>query len=185
ELLPPKGGKDSLGLTKDAIKKLESYVMRYDPAGSAVSDEFRECVESQGIYCPPCAADAHWQIGNIGRAIEAFEEVLDAFDKMISTDVSTSEMFGLQTAARNDLAWIDGFSPLQRYAGRTPTGTKVILDDEPNNLPFNSAELQDSTFARGAQILRLSRLTHILTESSNRVKRAKAAKFWSFKKYNC
>ncbi|CAK0830159.1 unnamed protein product [Prorocentrum cordatum] len=118
-------------------------VMRYDPAGSAISNEFREWIESQGVYCLPCAADAHWQIGKIERAIEAFKEALDAFDEMVSAEVPTSEMIGLQTAARNDLIRIDGFSPLQRYAGRTPTGTTVHLSDEPNNLPLISAELQD------------------------------------------
>ena len=68
-------------------------VMRYDPAGSAISNEFREWVESQGIYCLPCAADAHWQIGKIERAgdardafdvREAFPEALDAFDEMVT-----------------------------------------------------------------------------------------------------
>ncbi|CAK0890820.1 unnamed protein product [Prorocentrum cordatum] len=158
-------------------------VMRYDPAGSAISDEFREWIESQGVYCLPCAADAHWQIGKIERAIEAFKEALDAFDEMVSAEVPTSEMFGLQTAARNDLIRIDGFSPLQRYAGRTPTGTTVNLSDEPNNLPLISAELQDGTFSRDAQVRRMARLAHIQTENSDRVKRAEAARFRSFKKY--
>ncbi|CAK0911095.1 unnamed protein product, partial [Prorocentrum cordatum] len=152
-------------------------VMRYDPAGSAISDEFREWIESQGVYCLPCAADAHWQIGKIERAIEAFKEALDAFDEMVSAEVPTSEMFGLQTAARNDLIRIDGFSPLQRYAGRTPTGTTVNLSDEPNNLPLISAELQDGTFSRDAQVRRMARLAHIQTENSDRVKRAEAARF--------
>ncbi|CAK0889332.1 unnamed protein product [Prorocentrum cordatum] len=158
-------------------------VMRYDPAGSAISNEFRERIESQGVYCLPCAADAHWQIGKIERAIEAFKEALDAFDEMVSAEVPTSEMIGLQTAARNDLIRIDGFSPLQRYAGRTPTGTTVNLSDEPNNLPLISAELQDGTFSRGAQVRRLARLAHIQTENSDRVKRAEAARFRSFKRY--
>ncbi|CAK0857096.1 unnamed protein product [Prorocentrum cordatum] len=158
-------------------------VMRYDPAGSAISDEFREWIEGQGVYCLPCAADAHWQIGKIERAIEAFKEALDAFDEMVSAEVPTSEMFGLQTAARNDLIRIDGFSPLQRYAGRTPTGTTVNLSDEPNNLPLISAELQDGTFSRDAQVRRMARLAHIQTENSDRVKRAEAARFRSFKKY--
>ncbi|CAK0865379.1 unnamed protein product, partial [Prorocentrum cordatum] len=158
-------------------------VMRYDPAGSAISDEFREWIESQGVYCLPCAADAHWQIGKIERAIEAFKEALDAFDEMVSAEVPTSEMFGLQTAARNDLIRIDGFSPLQRYAGRTPTGTTVNLSDEPNNLPLISAELQDGTFSRDAHVRRMARLAHIQTENSDRVKRAEAARFRSFKKY--
>ncbi|CAK0887466.1 unnamed protein product, partial [Prorocentrum cordatum] len=133
-------------------------VMRYDPAGSAISDEFREWIESQG-------------------------EALDAFDEMVSAEVPTSEMFGLQTAARNDLIRIDGFSPLQRYAGRTPTGTTVNLSDEPNNLPLISAELQDGTFSRDGQVRRMARLAHIQTENSDRVKRAEAARFRSFKKY--
>ncbi|CAK0844297.1 unnamed protein product [Prorocentrum cordatum] len=158
-------------------------VMRYDPAGSAISNEFREWIESQGVYCLPCAADAHWQIGKIERAIEAFKEALDAFDEMVSAEVPTSEMIGLQTAARNDLIRIDGFSPLQRYAGRTPTGTTVNLSDEPNNLPLISAELQDGTFSRDAQVRRLARLAHIQTENSDRVKRAEAARFRSFKRY--
>ncbi|CAK0864196.1 unnamed protein product, partial [Prorocentrum cordatum] len=158
-------------------------VMRYDPAGSAISDEFREWIEGQGVYCLPCAADAHWQIGKIERAIEAFKEALDAFDEMVSAEVPTSEMFGLQTAARNDLIRIDGFSPLQRYAGRTPTGATVNLSDEPNNLPLISAELQDGTFSRDAQVRRMARLAHIQTENSDRVKRAEAARFRSFKKY--
>ncbi|CAK0848586.1 unnamed protein product, partial [Prorocentrum cordatum] len=158
-------------------------VMRYDPAGSAISDEFREWIESQGVYCLPCAADAHRQIGKIERAIEAFKEALDAFDEMVSAEVPTSEMFGLQTAARNDLIRIDGFSPLQRYAGRAPTGTTVNLSDEPNNLPLISAELQDGTFSRDAQVRRMARLAHIQTENSDRVKRAEAARFRSFKKY--
>ncbi|CAK0838629.1 unnamed protein product, partial [Prorocentrum cordatum] len=151
-------------------------VMHYDPAGSAAPDEFREWVESQGIYCLPCAADAHWQIGKVERAIEAFKEALDAFDEMISPDASTSEMFGLQAAARNDLAGVDGFSPLQRYAGRSPTGATANLDDEPNNLPLIGAELQGGMFAKDAQIRRLPRPAHIQTESSDRVQRAEAAK---------
>ncbi|CAK0882044.1 unnamed protein product, partial [Prorocentrum cordatum] len=158
-------------------------VMRYDPAGSAISNEFREWIESQGVYCLPCAADAHWQIGKIERAIEAFKEALDAFDEMVSAEVPTSEMIGLQTAARNDLIRIDGFSPLQRYAGRTPTGTTVNLSDEPNNLPLISAELQDGTFSRDTQVRRMARLAHIQTENSDRVKRAEAARFRSFKRY--
>ncbi|CAK0890102.1 unnamed protein product, partial [Prorocentrum cordatum] len=158
-------------------------VMRYDPAGSAISDEFREWIESQGVYCLPCAADAHWQIGKIERAIEAFKEALDAFDEMMSAEVPTSEMFGLQTATRNDLIRIDGFSPLQRYAGRTPIGTTVNLFDEPTNLPLISDELQDGTFSRDAQVRRMARLAHIQTENSDRVKRAEAARFRSFKKY--
>ncbi|CAK0907600.1 unnamed protein product, partial [Prorocentrum cordatum] len=158
-------------------------VMRYDPAGSAISNEFHEWIESQGVYCLPCAADAHRQIGKIERAIEAFKEVLEAFDEMVSAEVPTSEMIGLQTAARNDLIRIDGFSPLQRYAGRTPTGTTVNLSDEPNNLPLISTELQDGTFSRDAQVRRLARLAHIQTENSDRVKRAEAARFRSFKRY--
>ncbi|CAK0881069.1 unnamed protein product, partial [Prorocentrum cordatum] len=132
---------------------------RYDPAGSAISDEFREWIESHGANCLPCAADAHWQIGKIERAIEAFKEALDAIDE------------------------IDGFSPLQRYAGRTPTGTAVNLFDEPSNLPLISAELLDGTFSRGAQVRRGARLAHIQTENSDRVKRAESARFRSFKKY--
>ncbi|CAK0791172.1 unnamed protein product, partial [Prorocentrum cordatum] len=147
-------------------------VMRYDPAGSAISDEFREWIECQGVYCLPCAADAHWQIGKIERAIEAFKEAVDAFDDMISAEVPTSEMFGLQLAARNDLIRVDGFSPLQRSAGRTPTGTAVNLFDEPTNLPLISAELQDGTFSRDAQVRRMARLAHIQTENSDRVKGA-------------
>ncbi|CAK0874899.1 unnamed protein product, partial [Prorocentrum cordatum] len=158
-------------------------VMRYDPAGGAISDEFREWIESQGVDCLPCAADAHWQIGKIERAIEAFKEALDAFDEMIPVEVPTSEMFWLQTAARNDLIRIDGFSPLQRYAGRTPIGTTVNLFDEPTNLPLISAELQDGTFSRGAQVRRIARLARIQTENSDRVKRAEAARFRSFQKY--
>ncbi|CAK0825479.1 unnamed protein product, partial [Prorocentrum cordatum] len=158
-------------------------VMRYDPAGSAISNEFREWIESQGVYCLPCAAGAHWQIGKIERAIEAFKEALDAFDEMVSAEVPTSEMIGLQTAARNDLLRIDGLSPLQRYAGRTPTGTTVNLSDEPNNLPLISAELQDGTFSRDAHVRRMARLAHIQTEISDRVKLAEAARFRSFKRY--
>ncbi|CAK0829538.1 unnamed protein product [Prorocentrum cordatum] len=158
-------------------------VMRYDPAGSAISNEFREWMESQGVYCLPCMADAHWQIGKIERAIEAFKEALDAFDEMVSAEVPTSEMIGLQTAARNDLIRIDGFSPLQRCAGRTPTGTTVNLPDEPNNLPLISAELQDGTFSRDAQVRRLARLARIQTENSDRGKRAEAARLRSFKRY--
>ncbi|CAK0865999.1 unnamed protein product, partial [Prorocentrum cordatum] len=71
-------------------------VMRYDPAGSAISDEFRERIESQGVYCLPCAADAHWQIGKIERAIEAFKEALDAFDEM------TQLKFPREPGARKD-----------------------------------------------------------------------------------
>ncbi|CAK0811884.1 unnamed protein product [Prorocentrum cordatum] len=85
------------------VRLIDEKVMRYDPAGNAISNEFREWIESQGVYCLPCAADAHWQIGKIERAIEAFKEALDAFDEMVSAEVPTSEMIGLQTAARNDL----------------------------------------------------------------------------------
>ncbi|CAK0793306.1 unnamed protein product [Prorocentrum cordatum] len=156
-------------------------IMRYDPAGSATSDEFKEWVESLGIYCLPCAADAHRQIGKIERAIEAFKEALDAFDEMVSAEMPTTEMIGLQVAARNDLIRIDGFTALQRYAGRTPTGTTVNPSDEPRDLPLISAELEDGAFSRDAQVRRLSRLAHIQT--SDRVKRAEAARFRSFNEY--
>ncbi|CAK0911752.1 unnamed protein product, partial [Prorocentrum cordatum] len=232
--IPPQDGKETHDLTKETIKKIESYIRTFKcdicdahrpptkrpPASSAeqpqnghevLFDAFSWIRRSKktnvmalaildagsdilyvrlidekeipGNYCLPCAADAHWQIGKIERAIEAFKEALDAFDEMVSAEVPTSEMIGLQTAARNDLIRIDGFSPLQRYAGRTPTGTTVNLSDEPNNLPLISAELQDGTFSRDAQVRRMARLAHIQTENSDRVKRAEVARFRSFKRY--
>ena len=73
--------------------------MRYDPAGNAISNEFREWVESQGFYCLPCAADARWQIGKAARAIEASKEALDALGEIISSVAPTAEMFGHRAAA--------------------------------------------------------------------------------------
>ncbi|CAK0901528.1 unnamed protein product [Prorocentrum cordatum] len=208
--LPPRDGKEAHNLTNETVKKLESYIrlVLFDAfswirrstntnvmalaildAGSdilyvrLIDEKPIPGTTRQGVYCLPCVADAHWQIGKIERAIEAFKEALDAFDEMVSAEVPTSEMLGLQTAARNDLIRIDGFSPLQRYAGRTPTGTTVNLSDEPNNLPLISAELQDGTFSRDAQVRRMARLAHIQTENSDRVKRAEAARFRSFKRY--
>ncbi|CAK0832286.1 unnamed protein product, partial [Prorocentrum cordatum] len=158
-------------------------IVRRYPAGSAASDEFRKLVGSPGIYCLPCAVDARWQIGSIERAIAAFREARDAFDKMASAEMPTTEMIGSQVVARNDLTRIDGFSPLQRYAGRTPTGAAVNLSDEPHNLPLISAELQGGAFSRDAQVRRLSRLARVQTDNSDRVKRAGAARFRSFKKH--
>eukprot|EP00959_Pyramimonas_sp_CCMP1952_P075060 1568378-Pyramimonas_sp.AAC.1 len=70
---------------------------------------------------------------------------------MASADVPTSEVIGLQVAARSDLIRINGFSPLQRHAGRTPSGAAVDLSDEPRNLPLIGAELQGSSFSGDAQ----------------------------------
>ena len=148
--------------------------MHADMAGGHQGVE--EWCHSLGIDTQPTASGAHWQAGSIEVEVKAMEVAMSKIYQYLNpaSQASAKQIFGIQLALANDTPGLDGFSPFQRYSGRTPN---VPVLSAPSDLPSTFEEWAFGGPAhRNAELRRAVRIAWEHGIITARVKRAEKAR---------
>ena len=115
-------------------------LVRHDPEGSLVSEEFMKFFSDKGILMQTTAGEAHWQLGIVERTIQT---VFNTAEKIMnSTQVPFEQAVELAVSAHNTTERILGYSPSQWAFGRNPTWHNTLHEEGENtvNLSRDSSE---------------------------------------------
>ena len=107
-------------------------VVRHDPEGSLVSEEFMKFFSDKGILMQTTAGEAHWQLGIVERTIQT---VFNTAEKIMnSTQVPFEQAVELAVSAHNTTERILGYSPSQWAFGRNPTWHNTLHEEGENTV---------------------------------------------------
>ena len=157
--------------------------LRLDPEGAFRSRALEEFCGSRDIELEHCAAEAHYQIGVVERAIGTLRRSVEKYLRTYAVDPWEAIM--AMCAAHNDLGKVGGFSPNQWALGRSFGLSEKLHEDKRDGHSFHSAQADPQEQLHSAMTLRIraeEEYRRMLAQDAiNRAwnSKAKKAQVWS------
>ena len=121
-------------------------IIYMDPAYTNISKDFQQYLQHYGISLLHCAAESHYQIGQVEIANKVLRNM--AQRAWQTTDRSAEEVIEICASVRNDHLRKSGFSPSQYFLGREPRHAGMLSDIYEQNNPATASQyLTDPDFA--------------------------------------
>lgn len=141
--------------------------------GKEFVGEFATASECLGSTLKVIPIDSPWKNGTVERHGGIAKQILyKLIDQMSVTDLSVFQMCVAATAqAKNSLARVCGYSPVQWVLGKEPSTAFSVLDS-PHQLACHDRLLRGGKFAIQSQIREAARVAWIQLDNSDRFRRA-------------
>ena len=123
-------------------------VLRHDPEGAMMSQEFLQEMSRRGVRLSPTAGEAHWQLGITERTIGILMGSATRLHK--ESGLPYTEAMPLTAKSHNQVERIRGYTPSQWAFGRNPSWSDE-LHDEPED-EVNLGRDGSTDFARRMEI---------------------------------
>ena len=153
-------------------------VLRLDPEGAFRSRLLEDFCGTRDIELQPCAAEAHYQIGVVERAIGTLRKSVERF--LRSNAVDPWEAIVTMCAAHNEVGKIAGFSPAQWALGRSLGIDEKIHESGREATSFHESQRASQDRVQKTMVLRLKAeqeyKKNMAQEAINRAWNSKAQK---------
>lgn len=137
-----------------------------DNGGEFANEKFLDLAEKMNIRVMTTAAESPWSNGLVERHNAVLSEMLYKIIADERQNINTALAWALQ--AKNSLANVNGFSPMQLTMGQNPQLPSVLT----NKPPANEEPASSDIMREQLNCMKAARKAFIEAESSDKIKRA-------------